>query len=103
LEKELGLSLNEANKVDSNSHVAGIVVEHSRTGCIPDNWIYSLFGAALPVEQNCWIWDWLLSKKEKFAGTRAHRNIIFTFFEVWTQEYSSLQFFWVYVAMSSLR
>ena len=98
LEKELGLSLNSIPKevmdsLPNESQAVGEVgISYSKAGCIPDNWIYSIFGAALPVEQNCWIWDWLLSKKEKFAGTVS--NKYFCCSNKSPQVCFSLPFFW---------
>lgn len=76
LEKELGLSASASSTaVDTSNSDASIIPPMDsgsdspvHDGCIPENWIYSIFGPSLPLEQNCWIWDWLLTRGDKYAG-----------------------------------
>ena len=76
LEKELGLSSSVGSTaVDRSNGDPSIISPLDcgselpiNEGCIPENWIYSIFGPSLPLEQNCWIWDWLLTRGDKYAG-----------------------------------
>lgn len=67
LERDFGVSLPDEASNCGRGSGADQLIDSSR-GRIPENWLYCVFGVALPQELSCWIWDWVLSSGDKYTG-----------------------------------
>lgn len=68
LERDFGLTPPVDEGEDGAAAATGPLDVTSAEGRIPENWLYCVFGASLPLEQSCWLWDWVLSTGDKFSG-----------------------------------